>query len=56
MSKLSLGVQCDNDSAIKLYEKQGWVKDGLFRDYIIMSYNITGSDLSDNRICKICTQ
>lgn len=56
VSKLSLGVQCDNDSAIKLYEKQGWVKDGLFRDYIMMSYKITGSDLSDNRICKICTQ
>lgn len=38
--KLSLGVQCDNLPALKLYEKQGWVKDGDFRDYIMMSRQV----------------
>lgn len=38
--KLSLGVQCDNLPALKLYEKQGWMKDGEFRDYLMMSREI----------------
>lgn len=38
--KLSLGVQCKNVSALNLYEKQGWVKDGEFRDYVMMSRKI----------------
>lgn len=35
--KLSLGVQRENIPAIRLYEKQGWAKDGEFRDYVMMS-------------------
>ncbi|MDU1905186.1 MAG: GNAT family N-acetyltransferase [Dysgonomonas sp.] len=37
ITKLSLGVHRDNLPALKLYEKQGWIKDGIFKDYIMMS-------------------
>lgn len=41
ISKLSLGVHRDNLPAINLYKKQGWIKDGTFQDYIMMSRKIT---------------
>lgn len=44
--KLSLGVQRDNIPAIKLYEKQGWTKDGEFHDYIMMSREMAGCNAS----------
>lgn len=44
--KLSLGVQRDNIPAIKLYEKQGWIKDGEFHDYIMMSHKTTESNIN----------
>lgn len=34
--KLSLGVHRNNIPAIQLYEKQGWVREGTFKEYIIM--------------------
>lgn len=39
--RISLGVHCDNLPAINLYKKQGWRQDGTFRDYIMMSRQIT---------------
>jgi len=34
---ISLGVHKDNLPAINLYKKQGWVEDGSFKEYIMMS-------------------
>lgn len=38
--KLSLGVHQANIPAIRLYEKQGWSKDGEFHEYVMMSRNV----------------
>lgn len=35
--EISLGVHKENFPAINLYKKQGWVEDGRFKDYIMMS-------------------
>ncbi|RWW91937.1 GNAT family N-acetyltransferase [Flavobacterium cerinum] len=35
--KISLGVHKENTSAIMLYRKQGWIEDGTFKEYIMMS-------------------
>ena len=35
--KISLGVHEENFPAINLYKKQGWVEDGRFKEYIMMS-------------------
>lgn len=37
--KLSLGVHQNNIPAINLYIKQGWVKEGEFKEYIMMTRN-----------------
>lgn len=35
--EICLGVHKDNLPAINLYRKQGWVEDGSFKEYIMMS-------------------
>lgn len=37
--EISLGVHKDNLPAIHLYRKQGWIEDGSFKEYIMMSRN-----------------
>lgn len=39
--RIALGVHCDNLPAIRLYEKQGWKQDGVFKEYIMMSKNLS---------------
>ena len=36
INEISLGVHKDNLPAIRLYQKQGWIKEGDFHDYIMM--------------------
>lgn len=35
--EISLGVHRNNLPAINLYKKQGWIEDGRFKEYIMMS-------------------
>lgn len=37
ITEISLGVHKENLPAISLYKKQGWIKDGSFKEYIMMS-------------------
>lgn len=39
--RIALGVHCDNLPAIRLYEKQGWKQDGVFKEYVMMSKNLS---------------
>lgn len=39
--RIALGVHCDNLPAIRLYEKQGWTQDGVFKEHIMMSKNFS---------------
>lgn len=37
IAKIALGVHTENLPAINLYHKQGWIQDGMFQEYLMMS-------------------
>lgn len=40
ITRISLGVHSKNFPAINLYKKQGWIQNGTFKEYIMMSKQI----------------